>query len=370
MATTQDYIRDLTGLGYSFKYNEVTGDIEVNGKAIDDMLEAKIRTQMRDLRHKRMTEIADAWMTHAGNNCYHPVRDYFSRLQWDGGDHIGKLTDYFTDKHGVFPLYLRRWLIGAVAKAHTNSRNFMLVLDGVQYIGKSRFCRWLCPLPDYFMEGPLNTDDKDTWWRLTSTFVWELSELDATTKRADRSALKDFISRQEVTMRRPYARHDTTRPALASLIGTINEEGPGFLNDPTGNTRFAVVNLLSIDFGYENLDVDQVWAEAFVAWQSGESWELTITERRRQEEINSEYENEATLDGMIRRYYDLDPTADVWTSGIEIILELETYGLREIQRASLMQLAMLMKKWGHERKRVKQVWSYRGVTRRAPGAVI
>jgi len=367
VAQTADYIRDLTNLGYRFKHNEVTDRIEVNGEPITDMLQAKIRTEMRDMRHKRMAEVEDAYTANAGEHCYNPVKDYFNTLTWDGQPHIERLAGYFTDRHGVFGLYLRRWLIGAVAKLFENARNFMLVLDGEQYIGKSRFCRWLCPPPDYFHEGPLDTNDKDTWTRLTSTFIWELSELDATTKRSDRSALKDFISRQQVTIRRPYARFDTTRPALASLIGTINEEGPGFLNDPTGNTRFAVANLSTIDFGYETVDVNQVWAEAYTAYMAGEPWELNFNERQQQALINSEYENEITIEGMVRKYYDLDPAADVWLAGMEIILDLETYGLRDNQRASLMELARLMKKWGHERRRVKQVWSYKGVTRRAAG---
>lgn len=371
MASTADYLRDLTSLGYTFRYNEVTDRIEVNGEPINDMLEAEIRTKMRDLRHKRMAEVEDAYTAHAATNCYHPVKKYFAGLTWDGGDHIAKLASYFTDRHDVFPLFLRRWLIGAVAKIYElEARNYMLVLDGAQYIGKSRFARWLCPLRDYFFEGPLNTDDKDTWIRLTSTFVWELSELDATTKRADRAALKDFVTRHEVTIRRPYARHDVVKPALASLIGSINEEGPGFLNDSTGSTRFAVVNLTAIDFGYTSLDVDQIWAEAFTAYQSGESWELTPFERQRQAEINSEYESEPTIEGMIRKYYALDPAVDTWTPGIDIVLELETYGLKENQRGSLMELARIMKKNGHDRKRINRVWSYKGVTRKATGAVI
>lgn len=372
MASTADYLRDLVSLGYSFRYNEVTDRIEVNGEPITDLLQARIRAQMRDMRHKSMAAIEDAYTSEAWAHRYHPVRDYFAGLQWDGDANIDKLASFFTDRHNIFPAYLRRWLIGAVAKIYEKeARNFMLVLDGEQYIGKSRFARWLCPLSgDYFFEGPLNTDDKDTWIRLTSIFIWELSELDATTKKSDRAALKDFVTRHEVTVRRPYARHDVVKPALTSLIGSINEEGPGFLNDPTGNTRFAVVNLTSIDFGYAALDVDQIWAEAYFAFQNGERWELTADERRRQAEINAEYEAEPTIASMIHKYYALDPAVDEWTPGIDIVLELETYGLKDNQRASLMELARYMKKNGHERKRIKQVWSYRGVTRKAPGVII
>jgi putative DNA primase/helicase len=358
-------------LGYRFRFNEVTDRIEVNGEPITDVLQAQIRAQMRDKRHKSMSAIEDAYTAEAWRNRYHPVRDYFAGLQWDGQPNIDKLASHFTDRHGVFPLYLRRWLIGAVAKLYErDARNFMLVLDGAQYIGKSRFVRWLCPLDGYFFEGPLNTDDKDTWIRLTSIFVWELSELDATTKKADRAALKDFVTRHDVTIRRPYAKHDVIKPALASLIGSINEEGPGFLNDPTGNTRFAVVNLTEIDFGYTALDLDQIWAEAYTAYQAGEQWELTPFERQQQAEINAEYESEPTIDGMIYKYYNLDPALDEWTPGIDIILNLEFYGLKDNQRGSLMELARFMKKAGHERRRIRRVWCYKGVTQKTAGVVI
>lgn len=367
MASTADYIRDLTTLGYRFKYNDVTDRIEVNGQPITDVLQAKIRAEMRDLRHKQMTAIEDAYTAHAWSNCYHPVKDYFAALSWDGQPHIDRLAGYFTDRHGAFGMYLRRWFIGAVARTYENARNFMLVLDGAQYIGKSRFVSWLCPksLGAYFHEGPLNTDDKDTWIRLTSTFIWELSELDATTKKSDRAALKDFITRQNVTIRRPYARHDVHKPALASLVGTINEEGPGFLNDPTGNTRFAVVNLLNIDFGYTALDIDQCWAEAYTAYQAGEQWELTAAERAQQALINNEYELELPLEGMLLKYYDLVPNGPGWVGGTEIIVDLETLGLKGLQHASLSELGRIMKRAGIERRRKGQIWGYVGVTRRA-----
>ena len=368
MASSADYIRDLTGLGYTFRYNEASDRVEVNGEAITDVIQSEIRSRMRDLRHKHMTAMEDAYLAHAWANRYHPVKDYLRGLVWDGGSHIAAVAGHFTDRHGVFGAYLRRWLIGAVAKVFdVEARNVMLVLDSRQRLGKSLFVRWLCPpaLRAYFHEGPLNVDDKDTWARLTSTFIWELSELDATTKRADRAALKDFITRHEVTIRRPYARFDTTRPALASLIGTINEEGAGFLNDPTGSTRFAVVSLTAIDWqGYSRIAIDQVWAEAFTAYQAGEPWEFTDTEFAAQEAINEEYEVDAPVEALLRRYYDIDPAGADWTPAIEIIQELEVMGLKDSQRASLMELARIMKKAGVEKQRIRRVWSYRGVTRR------
>lgn len=367
MASSSTYIQALHQLGYQFKFNEVTDRIEVNSDPISDVLQAEMRTRMRDAGHRRMNEMEDAYTAHAWTARYHPIRDYLEGVTWDGQPHIGRLGDYITDRHSIFPLFLRRWMIGAVAKTFQKARNFMLVLDGPQGIGKSYFVRWLCPnvLDDYFIEGPANTDDKDTWIRLSSRWIWELSELGATTRKSDREALKDFISRQEVTIRRPYGHYDMVKPALASLIGTINEEGPGMFDDPTGSSRFGATTVTAIDHAYAtDLDINQLWAEAMVAYQSGESWHLTGSERAQQARINEEYEVDTPLEAMLRKYYTIDPDNDVWTGAIDIIQDLEVYGLKDNQRASLMQLSRVMKKAGIERSRINRVWSYRGVVRK------
>ena len=109
---------------------------------------------------------------------------------------------------------------------------FWLVLLGAQGKGKSGLAEWLCPVPRLFYEGPINPDDKDSLIRLINNWIWEVAELDSTTKRSERSALKHFISTKTVKVRVPYGQYDTEKPAAASMIGTINEDGTGFLHDP------------------------------------------------------------------------------------------------------------------------------------------
>lgn len=374
MAKTADYLTDLKQLGYSFRYNDVTDRIEVNGQPLSDVLAAQVRSQMRDQGHRHMSAVEDAYTAAAAVNRYHPVRDYLSGLTWDGQPHIARLADYFTDKHGVFGLYLRRWLIGAVAKAFEETTNFMLVLDGPQDIGKSYFVAWLCPraLTAYQTAGKINPDDKDIWIRLSSKWLWEVGEMGATIRYADREALKDFITHLTVTVRRPYARHDSVKPALASLIGTVNGAAGSLLNDQTGSRRFAVCELQAIDWrGYlAAIDRDQVWAEAFTAYQAGERWNLIDAERARQLAINEEYEVELPLEGLLHRYYVVDPTDPVsWTSGIEIVTELEVMGLKGLQQRSLSELGSLMKRLGITRERRRQTWGYIGVAKRQVGGV-
>lgn len=46
---------------------------------------------------------------------------------------------------------------------------------------------------------------------------------------------------QEITLRKAYTKYDITKPAITSFIGTINEDGAGFLTDTTGNRRYVII---------------------------------------------------------------------------------------------------------------------------------
>ena len=244
---TADRIEALARLGYSFRLNDVDDSVDVNGVRISDPVRAEIHSKMRDLGFVGMVALEDAYMAEAYVNRYHPVREYLDSLKWDGEPHISTLATYFSNPDGAFPVWLRRWLIGSVAKVFAAEQNPMLVLDGPQGIGKSYFARWLCPLPVYHLEDQVNTEDKDTEVRLMSKWIWEVGEVGRTMRKSDREALKFLISKRTVTVRKPYGHYDTVKPALASFIGTVNNEA-GLLSDPTGSRRFLVCRIEEIEW--------------------------------------------------------------------------------------------------------------------------
>jgi putative DNA primase/helicase len=203
----------------------------------------------------------------------------------------------------------------------------MLVLDGPQRLGKSYFSSWLCsPLPEYFIEAPIRPDDKDYRIRLVEKFIWEVAELDATTRRQDVSALKSFITERTVTVRKPYGHHDVTKPAMASLIGTINNSG-GFLADPTGSSRFLVVTLERINFAYsKEVDVAQLWAQAVALYRAGQPWALSADERTQQDAINEAYRLDDPLVGALASHFFLD--VNEWLPSNTIVEVLAEKGYR------------------------------------------
>jgi predicted P-loop ATPase len=246
-------------------------------------------------------------------------------------------------KLALFYVYLYRWLIAAVAKVYKGSQNAMLVLDGNQGLGKSTVAHWLCPLPGYFLEGPINPQDKDNDVRLISQWIWEVSELDATTRKADQSALKSFITKEVVTVRKSYGHHDIKKPAMASLIGTINNTS-GFLADESGSRRFMTCKLLYIDRAYQKIDVNQIWAQAVHLFRGGESGRLVGEEAAAQTKINEGYQVETVLTDWLDRAFVFDSQYDEQYSLAEIISQLELDGVKlsGSEKAQTMELARVL----------------------------
>lgn len=363
---TAQYLKELKALGYTFRMNKCDDSIEVNGERITDALAAKLRCQMRDRGYIRTVEIEDAYHAEAYNNAYHPVQEYLAGLSYDGGSYIGELATYFQDDYNMFPLWLRKWLIGAVAKAFTGAQNAMLVLDGPQDIGKSSFARWICPLPAYFIESPIDPDNKDSLVMLITKFVWEVGELEGTISKASRAALKNFLTIQEVTVRKPYGHFDIRKPALASLIGTVNNSS-GILNDPTGNRRFIISKITHINWDYTKLDKDRIWSEAMAAYLAGEDWRLSPDEKQIRDHINEEYQVEDPIEGILRKFFKLDTNRnDWWMSSTDIAKILEDPFQGNFRgngsRATLMALAETMKRLGHRKGKQNNVNGYFGIT--------
>lgn len=352
----------LATLGFSFRLNLCGGIIEVNDKPIDDLIKAEIRVALRDTGlHKKIMAAEDAYLAEAKRNSYHPVREYLDGLKWDGNDHITAFTNcmYSSDPPIVYqsgvkaPLhhvYIYRWLIGAVAKVYTGAQNPMMVWDGGQGIGKSTAVAWLCPLPSYFIEGAINVSDKDSLVRLASMWVWEVAELDATTRKADQSALKDFITKQVVVVRKAYGHADFRGPAMASLIGTLNNTS-GFLADETGSRRFMITKLDQIDLKYQNIDVSQLWAQARQLYLDGEPWQLRGEEAAAQAQVNESYEVETVLTDWLDRAFEFKPEHDELYSLADVISAMEADGVKMSgsERSQAMELARVLTRAGAQR---------------------
>jgi putative DNA primase/helicase len=368
--TSKEIIHTLQHLGYKFRLNVLTDRIEVNGEPITDIHLAVIRTELKDRGIGNTRQVEDAVIVEASKHEYHPIKEYLqSLLGWDGEPYIAKLAGYFTDVDGVFQMLIEKWMIGAVAKIFTGgeAQNPMLVLDGRQNLGKSQFTWWLCPnglRRNHFFEGAINPDNKDDHIKLMNIWIWEAMELGMTLRRADREALKAFITLRQVTTRKPYGREPIIKPAMSSFIGTINNEG-GFLTDPTGHRRFRPCHLLKIDWDYA-VDMYQgdIWAEAYAKYLMGDSYKLDQHETGLMIPIRERYQLIDPMEELLQRYFHITPMdTGLWMSSTEILLHLESSMVlhNAVTRGNTMALAVAANKLGLKKVKRNNMNGYTGI---------
>lgn len=381
---TGKLLQELYAAGYKFRMNELDDSIEVNGALISDGIASEIRCKMRDRKLRGMDAIKDAYTMNAYHNRYHPIKDFLDGLTWDGKDHLAELARHFTDTNekifhpdgtesGVFYTFIKRWAIGAVAKVYEHAQNITLTLAGPQGIGKSYVAQWLCsPIADYFNEGQLDPDGKETDRRLARTWIWEIGELGATTRRSDVNALKNKLTQSHVTFRVPYGHYDVTKPVLTSFIGTVNPDGHGFLVDRTGNRRFAVVDIAAIDHSYSAaMDASQVWAQAVALYRAGEPWRLLPEERTTQTQINETHQAELTIDIVMPELFVTDPTKTddklMQMEPFKIANELFFKNYGPLDKCA-KDAAAWLKTHGHVKKGKPPTW--RGIRLKNPGETL
>lgn len=247
----------------------------------------------------------------------HPIRDYLSALEWDG---VKRLEDVFIKGFNAADveahrLFARKFMISAIARAMVPGCKVdtVPVLVGGQGHRKSSGWRALCG-DDWFGEGHLDFQDpKACVEKLLGKWIYEMSEM-TSLHRATREAVKGFVSGQTDTVRFAYDKHARNVQRGFVLVGTGNEDK--FLSDPTGNRRFWPVRLRengdelmlvkrSLECAkWARANRDQLWAEAYAAWQGGEQWWLTPEQEIKiakpiQEQARVEHEWEDPVNDLI-----------------------------------------------------------------------
>ena len=315
----------LQSMGYTFRLNEVSEQLEANGRPLHSGERADILTRLYDAGITNRTMSDDVIEAIAWRNRYHPVRDYLNGLTWDGTPRIIALGRHLrTDDpeinyqrdgaHLPVPaVWLYRWMIGAVARTLDDGLRRpdvpVLVWSGAQSIGKSSLAQWIAsPLEEYFREGAINPESTEHQRALCETWIWEVGELGLTTRRADVEALKHFLTQDGATYRIPYAKHPVRKKAMSCIISTINPDGAGFLSDTTGNRRFLVANVKSIDWRYRELPIDQLWAEAVAIWRkTPNAWQLDPEEIKRRDGTNTEHMQTDWVSDAIQQLFTITP---------------------------------------------------------------
>jgi predicted P-loop ATPase len=269
------------------------------GQAISDTDVTDFRSYLASIYKIDFTKdtMIDGISAFSMRNRNHPVKNYLDGLVWDEKERLSTwLCDACgTPKDTYHMAISRKLLLTAVARIYRPGVHMdnMVVLEGEQGCRKSSLVRVLghhdregagwysAPAIDLKNLGSSTsaiTDCMGSW-------IIEMEEM-ASVNKADESSVKKFLSTREDRCTLKYDKFAKSFKRQYIFVGTINPYGAGkYIRDKTGARRYwpiAVKKTETNPIDVEAVDaiLDQLYAEAVVAFKSGEKLYLEGAEQR------------------------------------------------------------------------------------------
>lgn len=325
---TEENVEDLLfRIGAIARYDVIKKEPQVFVKGLDIIADKQLIATLTHIKTRaviaRMAtdSLIEIVMLIAARNHFNPVATWITSKPWDGIDRLpaffGTVKAFEEDKQEVKELketLMKRWMISAIAAAVRPkgvSAHGVLVFRAAQYLGKTAWFKSLAPADMRVISDGLTLDlkDKDSIFRVISNWLVELGEIDATFRKSDIAALKAFITRDVDVIRRPYDKAESEFPRRTVFFGSVNEHR--FLHDPTGNRRYWTIDAEEINHRH-GLDMQQVWAQFYQLYLSGESWYLTESEMMALNASNKDHEQVDPIFERIESMYDWEQPSFMW----------------------------------------------------------
>lgn len=362
LATLANFKRMLSHYGIHPRYNLVAKRDEslIPGLATTrdnhDNVTISHVTSLANMNRMPVGQLAEYMLAVADENAYNPVLEWIKSKPWDGTDRLTDLLDGVAVSESydfeLKDVLITRWLVSAVAaiaKPSDFHARGVLVFTGPQGIGKTSWLRNLLPeqLGEYFREGAtIDPADKDSVTGAVSNWIVEIGELDATFRKADIARLKAFVTAGEDRIRKPYARAESMLPRRTVFCGSVNDAQ--FLVDPTGNSRFWTVEVTCLDYEQPVDDLQQLWAQVYELYRSGEQWWLTPDEEVRLAKSNARYEQVDPLEEMLLDTFAIGDPAFQRMTSTEV---LKAMGIDKPTRSQASRMGVLLRQRFGEPKR-------------------
>lgn len=242
----------------------------------------------------------------SSQNKINEVKEYLTGLKWDGVKRLDTLlSDYLGAEDNAYTrAVMRKSMCAAVARAVLGGvkYDYMPIFAGPQGIGKSTFLAILGK--DWFSDSLTSFEGKEAAELIQGTWINEVGELTAMSKQ-ETSAVKQFLSKTHDIYRAAYGRTTDKYPRRCVFFGTSNDSE--FLKDSTGNRRFWPVDVgehkaKKSVWNELPLEVDMIWAEAYMYWSLGEELYLPKEIEKLAEEQQEKHRESYAKEGVIREF--------------------------------------------------------------------
>jgi predicted P-loop ATPase len=370
------------------KYNLFAEDIQLvhegSTRSATDHLDTEINA---DIQRRYLVDVGtnilrEAMLSVARKHEFNPVADYLRGLVWDGvsrlehlmrrgfgaaGNITGKVAVTGVSADGAETVDIKylseagtKLCIGAVARVLSPAGckvDTVVVLYGAQGRKKSTGLKALAGASWFDDSLMRDIGDKDSILQLQGTWFYELSELDSV-KKAETTKVKAFISSTTDKFRPPYGHHMQRRHRQTILVGSTNEEQ--FLADASGSRRFIPVEVRQVDAEWITTNRDQLWAEAVVRFDRGESYWYDMTDMTLLSQASERFQQSDAWDSLVLNYIvDNKKSAITMAEVLTVCLMLP---LGQINRAQEMRVAKILKtlECSRKQRRVggKMEWFY------------
>jgi putative DNA primase/helicase len=236
---------------------------------------------------------------------------------------------------------MKKWMLSAIAAAFSpngSAGSGILVLQGAQYMGKTKWFKDLVPSELEIAKDGMMLDpkDKDSVYQCVTNWLVELGEVDATFRKADIAHLKAFLTKDTDVLRLAYSRKTSEFARRTVFFASVNQED--YLNDPTGNRRFWTIECESIHHSH-NLPMQQIWAEFYELYKKGEGHHLTHEELQQLNKRNEDFQAKDPFEDMVLKKYDLVGSGD-FMSSLDI---LNSFGISVPSSRDYSRLSAVMK---------------------------
>lgn len=333
LATIENLVEICSRLNVTIRYNVIKKEDEIlipgQSFSVDNQANASLAWLRSEcVKFGYPTDaLGDYASVIADNNLFNPVASWITSKPWDGKTRLPELyATIKSEDEQLKETLLKRWLLSAIAavvEPDGVSAHGVLVLQGDQYLGKTKWFKSLVPAHlDVVQDGHLlRVDDKDNVRQACSNWLVELGELDATFRKSDIAALKSFITKKKDVMRRAYAKKDSHFARRTVFFGSVNPKQ--FLHDTSGNRRYWTVECKHIDHSH-NVDMQQMWAEVFAIYQTGERHYLLPDEMARLNRNNEEFSVSDPVVERIQTRLDWSASEYEWAykSATEILVSI------------------------------------------------
>ena len=270
LATTKNIAAWLTVKYESFRYNELTNNLEVNGKPIDDRVLDEMCCEMEEsigVNNDKKTKQAITYL--CVRDSYNPLKQKIESVEWDG---VERAEMFFIKFLGAFDnqlnrKYTRCWFKAAIKRLYEPGcmwDNMLILYDKTQQTGKTKIFERLSL--GYYTANP-DISNKDCINIMNNAWLINFDEL-ARFDKKDMNTLKTFMTIRSEINRLAYARYAETYERHCVFCGTTNEQH--FLRDYTSERerRFWIMNCKGTrrenKWWKENLPdsyIEQLWAE-------------------------------------------------------------------------------------------------------------